>query len=71
VEYHNELAEKLDDDSSKFHTGLSRAILESIWLLEIWEVEEAADPYEKVVKNISHESDLSQKRHEFMNKVKK
>ena len=52
VDYHNEMTEKFDDDDSiTFHAGISRAILEAIWLIQTWEVEEV-DPYTKVVNDI-------------------
>ena len=28
----------------KFHSSIARAILESIWLLEIWEIENESTP---------------------------
>ena len=56
--YHNEMTEELDDDDSiTFHAGISRAILEAIWLIQTWEVEEI-DPYESVIKDISMDKNL-------------
>ena len=77
VQYHNDMAEELkptiiggETTPSKFHSGIARAILESIWLLEIWEVEKDKDPYDNVVQNISTDNWHKQKRDEFMGKIK-
>ena len=72
VQYHNDMGVELgDDESIKFHNGISRAILESICLIQTWEIEERGDPYESTVKNISTDSTLYGKRDEFMEKVNK
>ena len=69
VDYHNEMTEELDDDDSiTFHAGISRAILEAIWLIQTWEVEEV-DPYTKVVNDIPKDKDLPKHSIEFMEKV--
>tara|TARA_Y100000310_G_scaffold297083_1_gene329851 strand:- start:266 stop:619 length:354 start_codon:yes stop_codon:yes gene_type:complete len=69
VEYHNEIAEEIDDDDSiKFHTGLSRAILESIWLLEIWEVEDNSDPYTTAIQSISKDYSADEKKDDFIHR---
>tara|TARA_Y100000310_G_C20458400_1_gene704157 strand:+ start:348 stop:656 length:309 start_codon:yes stop_codon:yes gene_type:complete len=69
VEYHNDMAAELsDDDSIKFHSGIARAILESIWLIQAWELEEV-DPYAKVVNDLPKDNELPRQREEFMEKV--
>ena len=74
VDYHNEVAEELAEQDDvrmphpSFHTGIARAILEAIWLLEIWELEEV-DPYVKVVDDIPKDKDLPKHSIEFMEKV--
>ena len=69
VDYHNEMTEELDDDDSiTFHAGISRAILEAIWLIQTWEVEEV-DPYTKVVADIPKDKELPKHSEEFMEKV--
>ena len=76
VKYHNDMATELkpevigaDETLFKFHAGIGRAILEAIWLVEMWEVEEDADPYAKVVSNVSKSKELDKQREEFMEKL--
>ncbi len=78
VSYHNDMAEELGadkeseepelDDAITFHTGISRAILEAIWLIQTWEVDEV-DPYTKVVNDLPKDNELPRQREEFMEKV--
>ena len=69
VDYHYEMTEEFDDDDSiTFHAGISRAILEAIWLIQTWEVEEV-DPYTKVVNDIPKDKELPKHSEEFMEKV--
>jgi len=74
VDYHNEVAEELAEQDDvrmphpSFHTGIARAILEAIWLIQTWEVEEE-DPYAKVVNDLPKDNELPRQREEFMEKV--
>ena len=69
VVYHNEMTEEFDDDDSiTFHAGISRAILEAIWLIQTWEVEEV-DPYASVVDSISQDEKLPQRAKDLVTKA--
>ena len=69
VSYHNEMTEEFDDDDSiTFHAGISRAILEAIWLIQTWEVEEV-DPYASVVDSISQDENLVEVSKELVTKA--
>jgi len=78
VSYHNDMAEELGadkeseepelDDAITFHTGISRAILEAIWLIQTWEVEEE-DPYAAVVDSISQDEKLPQRAEALVTKA--
>ena len=75
VDYHNEVAEELAEQDDvrmphpSFHTGIARAILEAIWLIQTWEVKEV-DPYAAVVDSISQDENLVEVSKELVTKAK-